>query len=211
MIWAQRMRSLVAAGAVALAGGGAQAAVVGLSPNADLGAGPFTISLGGGAASYTFADSGEPGAFGPDFGTLPSVQTGGTATVASLGPPFFTEFEPSTYFTDPGRAPFFDDALLGAFVAYPVAESISADVDSFIGLRFELADGVHFGFARLAGLTLFDFAYETEAGAGIQAGPGPYAPVPGVAPIPLPAGLPLLAAALGALLAPAMRRRATRA
>lgn len=193
-------KALALAGALTAVASAAVAAVVGISPGADLGAGDFTIDLGG--ASYAFGNSGVRDGFFGNF--LPSVRTGGTATVSSLT--FFTPVQPSTYFTDVGRQPFVDEFLLGSYVAYEAPVAINAITDSFVALRFELGDGVHFGFARLAGLTLFDFAYETVAGTGVLAVPGPYAPIPGPAPIPLPAGMPLLAAGLGALALVARRR-----
>ena len=46
------LRTLAAAGVAILTATGAQAALVGVSPNVDLSVGgPFTVSLGGGAAS----------------------------------------------------------------------------------------------------------------------------------------------------------------
>ena len=189
---------LLAATALLAAATGAQAAVVGFSPNADLSAAPFTIDFGNGAATYTFSDSGERGGF---FGTsaFPAVTTGGTATIASLGAPFYDPPRPSTYFTDPGRAPFFDDSLLAQFLSYSAPATINAETDSFVALRFALNDGVHFGFARLSQLTLFDYAYETVAGKGIQTGP--------ISAVPVPAAMPLLGLAVAALGGLGLRRR----
>ncbi|MCQ0972167.1 VPLPA-CTERM sorting domain-containing protein [Paracoccus sp. TK19116] len=173
--------------AVALIGGEASAAVVGFSPSIDLRNQDYTVGLDD-STSYTFSNSGEGGSFG--FG-LAAVETTGNAMVGS------TFGSPSVYFTDPSRAPFVDDNLFTTYRSYDDPATIRlSERDSFIALRFMLQDGVHFGFARLAGLTLFDFAYETEAGKGIQAGPGPFT---SPAPVPLPAGFPLLIAALGGL------------
>lgn len=193
-------RSLMAAAGFLVASAAtSSAAVVGFSPNADLSASAFTVDLG--AASYTFSDSGELGAFG--FG-LPAISTIGTATVASLGAPFYDPPRPSTYFTDEGRAPFIDGSLLGQYVAYDTPAAIPfAETDSFLALSFTLDDGVHYGFARVAGLSLFDFAYESEAGVGIQAGPIATTP----SPVPLPATLPLAASALAGMAFLARRRR----
>lgn len=189
-----RKVAAVACAAAILITTSAGAAVVGISPNADLSQGAFVFDLGGGT-SYVFSNSGQGGAFG--FG-LAAVQTTGSATVASLGPPFFSEFRPTTYFTDSGRAPFIDGALLASFQSYQQAVPIGgSETDSFIALQFERDGNAHFGFARIAGLTLFDLAYETSPNTGIQAGDGPFTAPP--APVPLPAALPLLLLGLGGL------------
>ena len=187
--------AILAAGVALLAATGAQAALVGISPNVDLSAsGPFTVSLGGGAATYTFADVGATG----DIVNVPvaSVMTGGTAQVfANI--PFFGG-EVATFFTDEARRPTFPGQL-GEFRAAPDFERIDAEAISYIGLTFDPGDGTRFGFALLQGATLFDFAYEDVAGAPASARPGPFAPIPDVAPIPLPASAPLLALAAAGL------------
>ena len=196
----------VAAAMLTLSAPVASAAVVGFILDTGISlAAPYTIAQRD-EVSYTFSDAGRGGRF---FGfPIPAVSTTGSATVASLGEPFFDPPQPSTYFTDEGRRPFFDSALLGEFLSYDLPTAIEAEFDSYLGLRFELDDGVHFGFARVTGLSLFEFAYETEAGLGIQAGPGPYAAIPDApSPVPLPASLPLAAAGL-AVLAWVARRRA---
>ncbi|EMD83494.1 hypothetical protein C725_1395 [Pacificimonas flava] len=164
-----RIFAAAATAAALLAGTSASAAVVGYSPNADFSDSPFTIDIGQGV-SYTFSNAGPGGFFGTD---LPAVSTTGSATVASLGPPFNSEPQPTTYFTDDSRAPFIDGDLLALFEGYDEPATIDAPVDSFIALRFDLADGTRYGFARLAGTTLFDFAYESDVDTGIQAGADP--------------------------------------
>lgn len=165
-----RIFAAAATAAVLLAGTSASAAVVGYSPNADFSDSPFTIDIGEGV-SYTFSNGGPGGFFGTD---LPAISTTGSATVASLGPPFNAEPEPTSYFTDDSRAPFIDGDLLALFTGYEDPADIEgAATDAFIALRFELMDGTHYGFARLAGTTLFDFAYESDVDTGIQAGADP--------------------------------------
>ena len=192
--------ALAAAAGLATA---SQAAVVGLTPGVDLGLGAYVFTVGGGAASYTFSDSGVSDAFG--FGTLPAVRTGGTGTVASLGAPFFDPPRPSTFFTDEGRRPTFGPGSLGVFLGYLLPAVIDATTDSYVGLKFTLGDGDHYGFARLAGLSLSEIAYETVAGVAIDARPGPYGAIP--AAVPLPASLPLLFAGVTAFGAVRVRRR----
>ena len=195
-------RHLAAAATALLAATGAQAAVVGIEPDADLSAGPFTVALPGGV-SYTFADSGERGGFFDR--ALPAVRTSGPQARVNFNVPIFGG-DVATYFTDEGRRPVSGPGVLGEWKAAPEFETIDAQTSSYIILEFDLADGTHYGFALLSGLTLFDFAYESEPGRAVRARPGPFEPI--AAPIPLPAGLPLLAGALGGLALLRRRRRA---
>ena len=140
--------SLVVAGAA-----GAQAAVVGFLPNAPLSATPFQIGFGGGVATYAFtsaATGNGPGA---------AVATAGNATVSS----FFG-----------GVADFSEGSVIGlnqqigGFSAFPAPTLIpnSPAVD-FIGLAFTLSDGLHYGYAQLAGPNLVSYAFESTPGASI--------------------------------------------
>ena len=173
--------------AVALIGCQASAAVVGFSPSVSVANQDYTVALDD-TTSFTFSNSGQGGSFGLG---LAALETTGSAMAGS------TFGNPTTYFTDASRAPFVDGSLFPGFQSFenPTAIRLS-ETDSFIALSFRLMDGIHYGFARLAGLTIFDFAYETEAGMGIQAGPGPFT---SPAPVPLPAAFPLLIAAMGGL------------
>src|ERR1700753_901527 len=75
----------LACGAWAAAPVGADAAIVITSPNADFSTAPYTITFGGGAATYTFTDVYDPSI---DPLTVAAVSTGGTGMVnAFLGQP----------------------------------------------------------------------------------------------------------------------------
>ncbi|MWD29222.1 VPLPA-CTERM sorting domain-containing protein [Aquicoccus sp. SCR17] len=97
-----------------------------------------------------------------------------------------------------------EDFSGGDYRSYDEAGTIDVLNNVYVPLEFDLDDGTHYGFARLNDLTLQDFAYETEAGVGIDTQPGPY---DSVAPVPLPAGLPLLFVGVGALGVASRRKR----
>lgn len=169
----------------------AQAGLIVVSHRADFTSTPVTITLGAPSrASYTFSYLG----FNPDDPTysVDAVATGGTATVNSSA------------FPGPGQQPipFEIDALIGPGSGYPnftqfpapapIAYSIAED---FIGLRFTLKDGTHYGYAEVDGPILVRYAYQTTPGAGIVTGQT----------VPEPASLLLLV--IGAACAMTSRRR----
>src|SRR6185437_11098409 len=96
---------------IGLASADAGAAVISAMPNADFSGAPVTISFGTpGQASYTFSYIGTaPFDPNPD-----AVTTGGTALVASLGPPFYNPPQPTSYFA----GALIDAATLAQFLAY---------------------------------------------------------------------------------------------
>ena len=110
--------------------------------NLQLSSAPTVISFGNGAANYEFAinDFG----FGPEV----TVATTGTASVASaFGGPVDLA-------ADPSLAAVQDHD----FFAYPdpVPIPYSPGVE-FVGLAYQLPDGVHYGDVQLAGATLLGF------------------------------------------------------
>lgn len=130
--------------------------------DAPLSAAPTVISFGGGIANYAFAVAAT--AFGP----VVTVATSGTAAVASaLGGNPDDLAAGADIYTDQGYA----------FAAYPAPEPVPyVSGDVFLGLAFTLPDGVHYGYAELAGTTLVGFGDDEQPGLGVAAGfldPGP--------------------------------------
>ncbi len=177
---------LAGAGALALGlawANGAHAAVISFTPNAALSATPTAISFGN-AADYAFtaaATNNGPGA---------AVVTSGTSTVSSfLGA--VADFSIGAAINQTGQ--------LYSFSAFPTPAVIPfSTANDFIGLAFNLADGLHYGYAQVAGPTLVNYAFESTPGATILTG--------AVAAVPEPASLALLLAGVAGAAA-AKRRR----
>ncbi|MEO8810336.1 MAG: PEP-CTERM sorting domain-containing protein [Rhodanobacter sp.] len=186
----------------------AQATVIGGTPNVNVATSPYTISFGDSdQATYTISGAGDVG-----FGGNPvAVSTGGTALVASLGPPFYDPAQPTSYFEGSSIGP---DTFVN-FTAFPSPTPVNfSSTDTFLGLKFFLDDGVHYGYAEVYGYgvndgglvyspTLVSFGYESEPGVAILTGAAPT----GVA-VPEPSGLAIFGLGLGiAGLGLARRRR----
>lgn len=135
----------------------AKAAIVLTSPNADFSAAPYTISFGGGAATYTFTDIYDQST---DPLTVAAVSTGGSAMVNSFsGQPIA----------------FQEGALIGAtgydFSPLPTPSGIPDSIaQDSIGLEFSLADGIHYGFVTTRGPEVILYGYNTTPGGFITVG-----------------------------------------
>lgn len=185
----QAARAALLSAGLAVAGtAGAQAAVITVAPNASLSATPFVVSFSPGAGyAFTSASTGNgPGA---------AVATTGNATVSS----FFggiADFSEGSTIDQTGQ--------LYGFSAFPTPTLIpnSPAVD-YVGLAFTLSDGLHYGFAQVAGASLVSYAYESTPGASITTAAGA-----GAAAVPEPATLTILLVGVAGLAASRRRARA---
>lgn len=155
------IRALIACAALpGLAGGfsTAQASVVSLAPGSDFSASSAAISFG--ANHYNFsaisgALAGDPPA---------AVATSGSAQVSSFGGGV----------ADFGAGSTIDGAQFYGFSSFPSSTVIPySAADDFIGLAFTLPDGLHYGYAEVAGTTLVSYGYETTPNSAIVTGAVP--------------------------------------
>lgn len=166
--------------------GPASAAVVSVTAGRPLTATPVPVPVSfdpASAIAFTAASTGNgPGA---------AVATSGTAKVSSFGGAV-TEFSVGSAIDQAGE--------LYSFSAFPTATVLPfSAADDYIGLSFNLADGVHYGYAEVAGSTLVSYAYQTTAGATILTG------AVSASAVPEPASLALLVSGVAG--AAALRRQ----
>jgi hypothetical protein len=147
----------LACGISAFAPVAAKAAIVLFQPDADFSETPYTISFGGGAATYTFTDIYDPIT---DPTTVGAVSTGGSAMVNSfLGQPI--AFQLGTVVGATGYP----------FAASPIPTGIPFSIaQDSIGLEFSLLDGIHYGFATTLGPEVVLYGYNTTPGDFITVG-----------------------------------------
>ncbi len=138
----------------------AEAKNIVLFPDADFSSTPYTISLGGGTATYTFT-------YINDGLTADAVSTGGDALVNSfVGVPI--PFELGTPIGGNGY---------DSFTAFPSPTGILYSIaEDSIGIQFQLPDGVHFGYVTTLGPEVIQYGYNDTPGASI--GTGAAAPEP---------------------------------
>ena len=156
---------------------------------------PITVALDAGSSiTFTTVDK-------SFFAYNPAgVSTGGTTQVGSFGAPFYDPPQPTTYFSNRGGS-FGPGGELPQFVSYatpaPVPFSI---VEGLVGFRFDSGRGYQYGYADLAGSTLFGVRYETTPGVAVPFGV-----------VPEPASWALMIGGFGLIGAALRTRRTARA
>ena len=147
---------------------------------------------------FTFVDlSGGSFVFDPV-----GVTTLSGAGVTSLGAPFYSPPQPTSFF-DPirgsGTLVFDSSYQYSGFTRTPIPYSISPGI---IGLAVQRTDGTHYGFAEFAGTFLTSYGFESMPGVGIDVGAAL------AAPVPEPETYALLLAGLGVIGLMSRRRKA---
>lgn len=176
----------VAAIVVGLAAAPAFAAVQTVNLGVSFADAPYNYDFGGGnTITFTALN---------DFFNPVGVSTGGTTQIASLGAPFYDPPRPTSYFSNRGGS--IGPDTLAQFISYSAPASVPFSiVDSIVGLRFDLGSGFQYGYAQVAGSTLFGLRFETTPGVGVN-----------IAAVPEPATWALLIGGF-AMTGVAMRRR----
>lgn len=173
-----------------LASFSAGAAPISETLNQTLSATPIVISFDGVSGFSFFAAT-------TGYGPGAAVSTIGTGQVTTLFGSV-TDFEAASTIDQTGE--------LYTFAGYPAASVIPfSAADDFIGLSLTLNDGVHYGYAEVAGASLVSVGFESVAGATILTGATGAGSGIGVA-TPEPASIGLLATGL-ALLSSRRRQR----
>lgn len=131
----------------------------------DFGSTPYTYVLGTNATiTFTTLDAASTSPAG--------VSTGGTTEVASLGAPFYDPPQPTSYFANRGQS--FGPGVLAQFIKYDAPAAIPFSiVEGLVGFRFDLGQGYQYGYADLAGSTLYGIRFETTPGASVPFGAVP--------------------------------------
>lgn len=142
------------------------------------------VNFNGSSTSFNFGGANFILTDNNDFFNAVKITTQGNASVASTT---IFGLEPSAFF-DPARSPLiFDSSYQYSAFANPTTIRFSGP-PTFIGLRVQIDDDFHYGYAQFAGTLLKSYGFETTANLGIEAG----ASISEVSPVPLPSAFALL-------------------
>lgn len=160
---------------------------------------PTTFTVGGQTFTFDY-DPNAAAVFNP---ATYSVQTGGTAQTSAFGGFLGIPLEPSLFDT---RGVFIDGNLFPSFAAFPTSTPIPFSlVPGDLALRYSLGSDFYYGFARLNGNGTLDFAFESRANTGLNAGAAIVGPL--AAAVPEPGTWAMMLVGFGAI-GFATRRRA---
>lgn len=168
----------------------AQAAVISATYNTPLTSAPLSVSFNG-TGSFLFTS------IATGYGPGAWVATSGTAQVTTIGTGV-TDFFAGAAIDQTNEGYTFGSIAPPQMIPYSAA-------DDFIGLALTLGDGVHYGYAEVAGPSLVGVGFESVAGMSIAAGDtGLSSAGLSVTATPEPASLAVLATGLAVL---TVRRR----
>ncbi len=129
---------------------------------------PYTYSFGSGnSITFTTVDK-------SFFAYNPAgVSTAGTTQVGSLGAPFYNPPQPTSYFFNRGGR-FGPGGELPLFLSYATAAAVPYSIsEGLVGFRFDLGHGYQYGYADIAGSTLYGVRYQTTPGTSVAFGAVP--------------------------------------
>lgn len=155
---------------------------------------PQTVDLGGGnGITFTSVDK-------TFFAYDPAgVSTTGTTQIGSFGAPFYDPPQPTTYYYNRGGG-FGPGREFPLFLSYATPTPVFSIIEQLVGFRFDLGQGYQYGYADIAGSTLYGVRYETTPGASVAFGT-----------VPEPASWALMIGGFGLVGSMLRRRRPARA
>ncbi|MBV8972523.1 MAG: PEP-CTERM sorting domain-containing protein [Sphingomonadaceae bacterium] len=126
------------------------------------------------------------------------VSTGGTVQIASFGAPFYDPPQPTSYFTNRGGSFGPGANITALFLSYATPAAVPYSIsEGLVGLRFDLGRGYQYGYADIAGSTLYGLRFQTTPGLALPFGA-----------VPEPAAWALMVVGFGLVGAATRRRQA---
>ncbi len=129
---------------------------------------PYTYDFGSGSSiTFTTVDK-------SFFAYNPAgVSTAGSTQIGSFGAPFYDPPQPTSYFFNRGGS-FGPGGELPLFLSYSTPAAVPYSIsEGLVGFRFDLGQGYQYGYADLAGSTLYGLRYQTTPGVAVAFGAVP--------------------------------------